>query len=99
MARCSCGAGDIASCGLTGDTATANLITGIAGTVFTAGDNAYETGSNANFADCYDPTWGAFADRTFPTAGNHEYETHWRGRLLQLLRRAGRAGGQGLVRL
>ncbi len=69
------GAGDIASCGLTGDTATANLISGIAGTVFTAGDNAYETGSTANFRDCYGPTWGAFADRTYPTAGNHEYET------------------------
>ncbi len=69
------GAGDIASCGLTGDTATANLISGIAGTVFTTGDNAYETGSTANFRDCYDPTWGAFAGRTFPTAGNHEYET------------------------
>jgi hypothetical protein len=69
------GAGDIASCGLTGDTATATLISGIAGTVFTAGDNAYETGSTANFLDCYAPTWGAFADRTYPTAGNHEYET------------------------
>jgi len=69
------GAGDIASCGLTGDTATANLIAGIAGTVFTAGDNAYETGSTANFRDCYDPTWGQFFDRTYPTAGNHEYET------------------------
>jgi hypothetical protein len=69
------GAGDIASCGLTGDTATANLISGIAGTVFTAGDNAYETGSTANFRDCYDPTWGRFADRIYPTAGNHEYET------------------------
>jgi hypothetical protein len=69
------GAGDIASCGLTGDTATANLVSGIAGTVFTAGDNAYETGSTANFRDCYDPTWGPFLGRTFPTAGNHEYET------------------------
>jgi len=69
------GAGDIASCGLAGDTATAKLISGIAGTVFTAGDNAYETGSTANFRDCYAPTWGAFADRTYPTAGNHEYET------------------------
>ena len=43
--------------------------------VFTAGDNAYETGSLANYADCYDPTWGAFADRTWPVPGNHEYGT------------------------
>jgi hypothetical protein len=69
------GAGDIASCGLTADTATANLIKGIAGTVFTAGDNAYEDGTAANFADCYQPTWGAFKDRTNPTPGNHDYET------------------------
>jgi hypothetical protein len=69
------GAGDIASCDLTADTATANVVAGIAGTVFTAGDNAYETGSLANYADCYDPTWGAFLDRTWPVPGNHEYET------------------------
>lgn len=69
------GAGDIASCGLSGDTATAKLVSAIPGTVFTAGDNAYETGSAANFRDCYAPTWGAFLDRTFPTAGNHDYET------------------------
>jgi hypothetical protein len=69
------GAGDIASCNLTTDTATANLIAGIGGTVFTAGDNAYETGSLADFADCYQPTWGAFFDRTYPVSGNHEYET------------------------
>jgi hypothetical protein len=32
------GAGDIADCGRTQDNATANLLDGIAGTVFTAGD-------------------------------------------------------------
>lgn len=69
------GAGDIASCGLTADTATAKVVNGIAGTVFTAGDNAYETGSAANFRDCYEPTWGAFKDRTNPVPGNHEYRT------------------------
>ena len=69
------GAGDIASCGLTTDSATAKLVAGIGGTVFTAGDNAYETGSAADYANCYQPTWGAFFDRTFPVPGNHEYET------------------------
>jgi len=69
------GAGDIASCGLTADTATSKLVAAVPGTVFTAGDNAYESGSTAEFADCYDPTWGAFYDRTYPTVGNHEYET------------------------
>ncbi len=69
------GAGDIASCALTADTATANLVSGIAGSVFTAGDNAYESGSAAEYRDCYGPTWGAFLDRTYPVPGNHEYET------------------------
>ena len=69
------GAGDIASCGLTADSATAKVVAGIAGTVFTAGDNAYENGSSAEFRDCYGPTWGAFRDRTYPTPGNHDYGT------------------------
>jgi hypothetical protein len=69
------GAGDIASCGLTADSATAKIVAGIAGTVFTAGDNAYERGSAADYRDCYDPTWGAFRERTYPVPGNHEYLT------------------------
>jgi hypothetical protein len=69
------GAGDIASCGLTADTATAKIVTGIAGTVFADGDNAYERGSAADYRDCYDPSWGAFRDRTYPVPGNHEYLT------------------------
>jgi hypothetical protein len=58
------GAGDIASCGLTADTATAKLVSSIAGTVFAAGDEAYESGSAAEFQNCYDPTWGPFRGRT-----------------------------------
>ena len=69
------GAGDIASCALDDDEATAKLIDGIAGTVFTAGDNAYDDGSAAQFRDCYAPTWGRFKDRTRPAAGNHDWVT------------------------
>jgi Calcineurin-like phosphoesterase len=69
------GAGDIASCGLDGDEATARQVDGIAGTVFTAGDNAYEAGSADDFKNCYDPTWGRFKDRTRPAAGNHDWLT------------------------
>lgn len=69
------GAGDIASCASTGDSKTARLLAGIAGTVFTAGDNAYPRGSLADFGSCYDPTWGAFTLRTRPSAGNHDYST------------------------
>jgi hypothetical protein len=69
------GAGDIASCGLDGDAQTAKLLDGIPGTVFTAGDNAYEVGSAQEFANCYDPTWGRDKARTRPAAGNHDWLT------------------------
>jgi Calcineurin-like phosphoesterase len=70
------GAGDIASCdALAGAEATAKLIDKIPGTVFAAGDLAYPDGSAADFANCYEPTWGRFKDRTRPTPGNHEYHS------------------------
>ena len=69
------GAGDIGSCRSEGDEATADLIAGIEGTVATFGDNAYPRGRAADFARCYDPSWGPFKDRTKPSPGNHEYET------------------------
>jgi hypothetical protein len=69
------GAGDIGFCGSAGPPATARLLDGILGTVFTAGDNAYPHGSRTDFERCYDPTWGRHKGRTRPTPGNHEYET------------------------
>jgi hypothetical protein len=69
------GAGDIASCASSGDEATALLLDGIAGTVFTVGDNAYESGTSTEFSDCYGPTWGRQKARTRPAVGNHEYNT------------------------
>ena len=69
------GAGDIASCKSTGDEATASLLEGIEGTVATFGDHAYPKGTVADFARCYDPSWGQFNARTKPSPGNHEYET------------------------
>jgi hypothetical protein len=69
------GAGDIASCLSTGDAATARLLAGIAGTVFTTGDNAYERGTASEFRNCYGPTWGRVLSRTHPVSGNHDYET------------------------
>ena len=68
------GAGDIASCkNPEGARATAKLIEQIPGTVFAAGDLAYENGSVEDFKNCYDPAWGRFKDRTKPALGNHEY--------------------------
>jgi len=44
-------------------------------TVMAVGDNAYEFGSPADYAGCYQPTWGRFRSRTRPATGNHEYLT------------------------
>src|SRR6187401_2134785 len=69
------GAGDIADCGTDGDESTAALLDGIAGSIFTAGDNAYERGTLDEFQECYEPTWGRHRDRTRPAPGNHDWET------------------------
>ena len=69
------GAGDIGTCGATGDEDTADLLDGITGTVFTAGDNAYESGTTRDFSQCYDPSWGRHRARTRPAPGNHDWET------------------------
>jgi hypothetical protein len=69
------GAGDIARCGSAGMALTAEILDGIAGTVFTAGDNAYMSGTVQELAECYDPHWGRHKHRTRPVAGNHDYES------------------------
>jgi len=69
------GAGDIAGCSSAGDEATAALLDGIDGTVFTVGDNVYDSGTAAEFTNCYNPSWGRHKFRTRPAAGNHEYVT------------------------
>jgi len=67
------GAGDIADCRTTADSATAALVDHIQGTVVVIGDNVYPSGTAASYDDCYDPTWGRFKARTKPASGNHEY--------------------------
>lgn len=67
------GAGDISSCENDNDELTARILDGIEGTVFAAGDLAYESGSAEQFSLCYDPTWGRHRSRTLPVVGNHEY--------------------------
>ena len=69
------GAGDIGDCSTRDDTATAALLDDIEGTVFTAGDNAYENGTAKEFATCYDETWGRHKPRTRPAPGNHDWNT------------------------
>jgi hypothetical protein len=69
------GAGDIAGTAANAG-ATGDLIRAASpAAVFTAGDNAYDSGSASDYATKYDPTWGSFKSRTHPAPGNHEYLT------------------------
>lgn len=90
------GAGDIASCKHPeGARATAKLIEQIPGTVFAAGDLAYERGSAKDFKNCYDPTWGRLKDRTRPALGNHEYANHTASAYFQYWRSQAGPAGKG----
>jgi hypothetical protein len=68
------GAGDIASCGSSGDEETARLLDQIPGAIFTVGDNVYPSRRMRNPFPCYDASWGRHKSRTRPVPGNHEYE-------------------------
>lgn len=78
-------AGDIARCKhpdprWSGAAATATLVEWALrqdphAAVLSLGDHTYPDGTAREFADCYDPTWGRFRERTWPTPGNHEYNT------------------------
>ena len=72
--------GDIAQCGdMSAATSAAARTAALVGAgdslVLTLGDNAYQSGTAAEFANCFHPTWGAFKDRIRPAPGNHEYYT------------------------
>jgi hypothetical protein len=69
------GAGDISDCGNDNDEATAKLLDVTPGTVFTLGDNVYSSGTDTEYAQCFDPTWGRHKARTKPSPGNHDYNT------------------------
>jgi acid phosphatase type 7 len=72
------GAGDIAGApgfGNQSDTeATAKLVEGISGIVFTAGDNINSIDAGVTYQTGYASTWGRFLARTFPSPGNHDYD-------------------------
>lgn len=78
-------AGDIAECrslapkdtmaARTADVIAAALATDTTAVALTLGDNAYRDGTTADYANCYEPTWGRFKQRTLPSPGNHEYHT------------------------
>ena len=87
------GAGDIGDCGTNGDEATAALLDGIDGTVFTAGDDAYPSGTAVDFQKCYDPSWGRHKARTRPAAGNHDWESQGLAGYLGYYGAAGQGAG------
>lgn len=66
-------AGDIANDD-TNDSATARRVRRIdPRLVLTLGDMAYPEGSQSNYRNFYNPTWGTFKAKTRPAPGNHEY--------------------------
>ncbi len=80
------GVGDIASCTQKLGLATAMLVDSIIKsdsvadvptTTFTLGDNVYSSGSEAQFAKCFTPSWGnpklEVMKNMHPTPGNHDY--------------------------
>ena len=68
--------GDIAACDRDGDSQTAALLDSLGGDVVAPlGDLVQDMGTEAEFTNCYDPTWGRAKARTRPAVGNHEYET------------------------
>ena len=66
-------AGDISTCGGDGDEATASLLDANPGTVIALGDNTLH-GTAADYANCYDPSWGRHKSQTYTLLGNHEYD-------------------------
>ncbi|MBK7593301.1 MAG: metallophosphoesterase [Betaproteobacteria bacterium] len=73
-------AGDIAQCldlpaAASGAARTVGLIGPQDALVLTLGDHAYENGTPAEFASCFDPTWGSVKGRIRPAPGNHDYYT------------------------
>lgn len=67
-------AGDIASCASGGDEATANLLDARPhALIVTLGDNVTDNGTAAEFANCYNPSWGRHKGRTRPALGDREY--------------------------
>src|SRR6266550_974683 len=69
------GAGNIAVCGQRGAAATALLLDSIPGTVFAAGDAAYDKGTLTQYNTCYGVTWGRQKARTQPAPGDLDYKT------------------------
>jgi hypothetical protein len=68
-----CGTGSAGNCQ---QSATANLlVNGSPNIVLPLGDNQYECGSLSDFNSFYGSSWGQVKGITYPSIGNHEYQT------------------------
>jgi calcineurin-like phosphoesterase family protein len=67
------GAGDVGVCDSDAPLATGRLLDHLSGTIFAAGDLAYQEGTAEQFLKCYEAAWGRHKSRTRPAPGNHEY--------------------------
>lgn len=67
--------GDIAVCGEANDELTGRLVESLPGTILTLGDQAYESGAEDEFEECFDPSWGSVKKRIRPVLGNHDDAT------------------------
>jgi len=86
-------AGDVASCWWRADEATARVLDRVDGTIAALGDLVYQSGTEAQFRDCYGPTWGRHRERTRPVIGNHDRRTEKGGPYFRYFgARAGRPG-------
>ena len=65
-----CGGGTPSPTG--GAMITSNMLLNDPGLIFTLGDNSNDTGTAADYENCYEPTWGQFKNRTHPVMGNHD---------------------------
>ncbi len=67
--------GDTANCDNTHDDKVAALAASLPGEIALVGDLAYDSGSAAEYTNCFDPIWGPVRDRLRPAPGNHDYRT------------------------
>jgi hypothetical protein len=69
-----CGAGSTGSACMQKETSDL-LVGGNPDAVLALGDNQYECGDLSDFQNTYGPSWGRVMSKTYPVAGNHEYNT------------------------
>lgn len=87
--------GDIGSCDGQADDAVADLASRLPGQIALLGDIVYDSGTPHEFADCFDPAWGALRDRLHPVPGNHDYETQGASGYFDYFGQAAGAPGEG----